>query len=107
MAYSSFYQDQRVGDFPSQNVATSLPGRLNVGPPLPGGYGHSSGGPQYPNNAFVRPPVAIMGPSDPIHLSAAEVYRQKHEVSATVRSFMYHLTLPCLGKPIQLSLNDS
>lgn len=107
MTYSSFYQDQRVGDFPSQNVAPSLTGRLNVGPPLPGGYGHSSGGPQYPNNAFVRPPVAIMGPSDPIHLSAAEVYRQKHEVSATVRSFMYHLTLPCLGKPIQLSLNDS
>ncbi|KAH6831810.1 DEAD box RNA helicase 1 [Perilla frutescens var. hirtella] len=76
-------QDLRIGDFPSQNVAPSLPGRLNVGPPLPGGYGHSPGGPQYPNNALVRPPVPMMGPSDPINQSAAEIYRQKHEVTAT------------------------
>lgn len=77
----------RTGDFPSQNVTPSLPGRLNVGPPVPGGYAHPSGAPQYPNNnAFVRPPLAMMGPSDPSNLSAAEIYRQKHEVSATVCS---------------------
>lgn len=86
---SSFYQELRIGDFPSQNVTPSLPGRLSVGPPVPGGYAHSSG-PQYPNNAFVRPPLAMMGPSDPIHLSAAEIYRQKHEVTATVCSFINH-----------------
>lgn len=79
------YQDSRIGDFPSQNVAPSLPGRLNTGPPLPGGaFGHSPGVPQYPNTASARPPVAMTGPSDPINLSAAEMYRQKHEVTATV-----------------------
>ncbi|GFP83103.1 dead-box ATP-dependent RNA helicase 40, partial [Phtheirospermum japonicum] len=78
-------QEMRIGDFPSQNVTPSHPGRLNGpgGPPLPGVYGHSSVAPPYPTNAFVRPPLAMMGPSDPMHLSAAEMYRQKHEVTAT------------------------
>ncbi|XP_042055157.1 DEAD-box ATP-dependent RNA helicase 40-like isoform X2 [Salvia splendens] len=77
-------QDPRIGDFPSPNVAPNLPGRLNVrGPPLPGGFGHSPGGHQFPNTAIVRPPVAMMGPSDSIHLSAADIYRQKHEVTAS------------------------
>ncbi|KAK6160945.1 hypothetical protein DH2020_004326 [Rehmannia glutinosa] len=78
-------QEMRIGDFPSQNVTPSLPGRFTGpgGPPLHGVHGHSSGAPPYPNNAFVRPPLAMMGPSDPTHLSAAEIYRQKHEVTAT------------------------
>ncbi|XP_042050682.1 DEAD-box ATP-dependent RNA helicase 40-like [Salvia splendens] len=77
-------QDPRIGDFPSPNVAPNLPGRLNVrGPPLPGGFGHSPSGHQFPNTAIVRPPVAMMGPSDSIHLSAADIYRQKHEVTAS------------------------
>ncbi|KAL1548251.1 RNA helicase [Salvia divinorum] len=77
-------QDPRIGDFQSPNVAPNLPGRLNVGgPPLPGGFGHSPVGHQFPNTAIARPPVAMMGPSDPIHLSAAEIYRQKHEVTAS------------------------
>lgn len=85
--YYLLCQDPRIGDFPSQNVAPSLPGRLNTGPPLPGGFGHSPGVPQYPNTAVVRPPVAMTGPSDPINLSAVEIYRQKHEVTATVCIF--------------------
>ncbi|KAL3617160.1 hypothetical protein CASFOL_038907 [Castilleja foliolosa] len=78
-------QEMRIGDFPSQNVMPSHPGRLNGpgGPPLPGVYGHSSVAPPYTTNAFVRPPLAMMGPSDPMHLSAADMYRQKHEVTAT------------------------
>ncbi|KAL0388929.1 UNVERIFIED_CONTAM: DEAD-box ATP-dependent RNA helicase 40 [Sesamum radiatum] len=78
-------QEMRIGDFPPQNATPNHPGRLNGpgGPPLHGVYGHSSGAPPYPNNSFVRPPLTMMGPSDPIHLSAAETYRQKHEVTAT------------------------
>ncbi|KAG8370581.1 hypothetical protein BUALT_Bualt14G0132000 [Buddleja alternifolia] len=78
-------QEMRIGDFPSQNVTPGLPGRLSGpgGPPLHGVYGHSSGPPPYPNNAFVRPPVPMMGPSDPSHSSEVEVYRKKHEVTAT------------------------
>ncbi|KAL6532513.1 hypothetical protein OROGR_014483 [Orobanche gracilis] len=78
-------QEMRIGDFPSQNVTPSHPARLNGpgGPPVPGSYGHSSGAPPYPNNAFVRPPLGMMGPSDSMHLSAEEIYRQKHEVTAT------------------------
>lgn len=90
---SPFCQEMRIGDFPPQNVTPSLPGNLNGpgGPPLHGAYGHSSGVPPYPNNAFVRPPSAMMGSSDPIHLSAAEIYRQKHEVTATVCTSINHL----------------
>ncbi|GER51756.1 DEAD-box ATP-dependent RNA helicase, partial [Striga asiatica] len=79
-------QEARMGDFPSQNPPHSLPGRFSGpgGPALPGVvHGHSSGAPTYPNNTFVRPPLSMMGPSDPMHLSAAEIYRQKHEVTAT------------------------
>ncbi|KAL7104735.1 hypothetical protein ACP275_07G001500 [Erythranthe tilingii] len=79
-------QEMRTtGDYPPQNVAPSLPVNMNGpgGPPLHGAYGHASVVPPYPNNNFVRPPLAMMGSSDPIHLSAAEIYRQKHEVSAT------------------------
>lgn len=49
-------------------------------------YGHATGGPPFPNNSFMRPPPGIMGPSDAnvIHLSSADVYRQTHEVTATV-----------------------
>lgn len=74
---------------------------MNTGPSLPGGFGHSPGGPQFPNTAIVRPPVAMMGPSDPIHLSAAEIYRQKHEVTASVCVLM-NQTLLYPTKRIQL-----
>ncbi|KAL3812233.1 hypothetical protein ACJIZ3_013501 [Penstemon smallii] len=76
--------EMRIGDFPSQNV-TSLPGRSSGpgGPPFHGLYGHASGAPPFPSNTFVRPPSSMMGPSDSLHLSAAEVYCQKHEVTAT------------------------
>lgn len=78
-------QEVRIGNFPSQNVMSNPPGGLNGpgGPPLHGGYGHSSVAPPYPSNTFVRPPLAMMRP-DSIHLSAADIYRQKHEVTATV-----------------------
>ncbi|GER51750.1 DEAD-box ATP-dependent RNA helicase, partial [Striga asiatica] len=79
-------QELRMGDFTSQNAPHSIPGRSNGpgGPALSGVvHGNSSGASPYPNNAVVRPPLSIMGPSDPMHLSAAEIYRQKHEVTAT------------------------
>lgn len=81
---------------------------MNVrGPPLPGGFGHSPGGHQFPSTAIVRPPVAMMGPSDSIHLSAADIYRQKHEVTASVCIFMNHLTLLFFNKANSIVSNDA
>lgn len=72
-------------DFPPQNVAINLPGQSNsrVGPPLHWNYSHATVNPPFPGNSLVWPSVK-MGPSDAIPPSAAEVYCQQHEVTATV-----------------------
>ena len=79
----------RRGDVHLQNVVPSHPGGLSgvTGPPMHDLYGHATGGPLFPNDSFTRPPPGIIGPSDAnaTHLSPADVYRQKHEVTATVR----------------------
>lgn len=83
---SSFYQEMRIGNLlPAQTGPHHLPGGFNGpgGPPFHGAHGIASGPPPFQNNAFVRPPMPLMGSSDPHNLSA-EVYRQKHEVTATV-----------------------
>ncbi|XP_031111050.1 DEAD-box ATP-dependent RNA helicase 46-like [Ipomoea triloba] len=69
--------EMRMGDITVQNPAHGFPGGYSNagGPPLHNTYGQATGGPQFPNHAQMRPPAAVMGPSD------AEDYRQKHEVS--------------------------
>uniref|UniRef100_A0A5B6ZCT1 RNA helicase n=1 Tax=Davidia involucrata TaxID=16924 RepID=A0A5B6ZCT1_DAVIN len=79
-------QEMRGSGVPLQNVTPGIAGGLNAveGPAMHNMYGHSTGGPAFPNNALMRPlPPSIMGSSDAINLSPAEVYRQKHEVTAT------------------------
>ncbi|XP_022842369.1 DEAD-box ATP-dependent RNA helicase 40 [Olea europaea var. sylvestris] len=77
-------QESRMRDFPPQNVAINLPGQSNspAGPPMHASYGHATVNPPFPGNSLVRPP-GMMGPSDAIPLSAAEIYREQHEVTAT------------------------
>lgn len=72
-----------MGEITIQNPAHGFPGGYNNagGQPLHNIYGQATGGPQFPNHAQMRPPSAIMGPSD------AEDYRQKHEVSTMVCIF--------------------
>lgn len=47
--------------------------------------GHAMG-PAFPGLTQTRPPLMTMEPSDVTNLSAVEVYRQQHEVTATVCS---------------------
>ncbi|KAK3007114.1 hypothetical protein RJ639_016183 [Escallonia herrerae] len=80
----------------SQQVDTRMSGLLhNVSPAVPAGpnsipgaalhgiYSHPAGGPPFQNNAMMRHPSGIMGSPGAGNLSAVEVYRQKHEVTAT------------------------
>ncbi|XP_057472134.1 DEAD-box ATP-dependent RNA helicase 14 isoform X2 [Actinidia eriantha] len=77
-------QEMRLSGAPLQNVTPGIPGPNSaVGPALHNIYGHATGGPALPNNALSRPPTMIMESADAINLSPAEVYRQKHEVTAT------------------------
>ncbi|KAI5650999.1 hypothetical protein M9H77_37004 [Catharanthus roseus] len=80
------HQEMR-GDFPLQSPMPNLPGVMNTvaRPSFHDMYGHGTSGPPFPSNSFMRPPAAMVGPSDanPIHLSPADVYRQTHEVTAT------------------------
>lgn len=62
----------------------------NVSPSLPGGptthnmYGQATGGPPYMNNPMMRANPAVMASPDSMNLSSVDVYRQKHDVTATV-----------------------
>lgn len=51
----------------------------SAGHSMPNIYNH---GPPFPNSAVVKPPY--VGSTDVCGLSPAEVYRQQHEVTATV-----------------------
>ncbi|KAG9151892.1 hypothetical protein Leryth_002151 [Lithospermum erythrorhizon] len=78
-------QDMRVGNVPLQNVNPTPTMNFNSSaarPPLPNMYGHAAG-PPFPNDALIRPPATMMGHADGLHQSAADAYRQSHEVTAT------------------------
>ena len=60
-------------------------------------YNHGSGGPSLSNNALMGPPH--IGASDVTNMSPVEVYRQQHEVTATV------CISSCLYSPIMCVVN--
>lgn len=74
-----------MGGPPLQNVSPAQPSGLNPRPTSHGIYNHAIGGPSFQHNPLTRPPSMVLGSPDAINLSAVEVYRQKHEVTATVR----------------------
>lgn len=57
--------------------------------------GHAMGGPgpAFPGSTQIRPPLMTMEHSDATNLSAVEVYRQQHEVTATVCSLFFVLSM--------------
>lgn len=57
--------------------------------------GHAMGGPgpAFPGPTQIRPPLMTMEHSDATNLSAVEVYRQQHEVTATVCSLFFVLSM--------------
>lgn len=85
------FQEMRISGVPFPSAAPSHTNALNSG----GGhtmrnmYNQAAGGPQFSNNATVKPPY--IGSTDVTTLSPAEVYRQQHEVTATV------CILACVG----------
>ncbi|GFZ11586.1 DEAD box RNA helicase family protein [Actinidia rufa] len=109
-AQSHFHnkEEMRLSGAPLQNVTPGIPGPNSaVGPALHNIYGHATGGPALPNNALSRPPTMIMESADAINLSPAEVYRQKHEVTATVwwrcsSSFHPFMTFEASGFPPEI-----
>ncbi|KAJ8620448.1 hypothetical protein MRB53_028977 [Persea americana] len=78
-------QEMRMGTAHPQTVTPGHMGGPNIvgGRPMTNVYNHSAGGQTFPNNAPARPSPRILGPSDLANVSAAEVYRQEHEVSAS------------------------
>lgn len=74
-----------MGGPPLQNVSPAQPSGLNPRPTSHGIYNHAIGGPSFQHNPLTIPPSMVLGSPDAINLSAVEVYRQKHEVTATVR----------------------
>lgn len=70
--------DMRSGGHPHQNLSPNIPG----GPPSHNMYGQP-GGPPFQNNAMMRPNPAVMASPDAMNLSSVDVYRQKHDVTAT------------------------
>ncbi|KDP27709.1 hypothetical protein JCGZ_19832 [Jatropha curcas] len=75
-------QEARMGGVPFQNVTPGYNGGFNsAGHNMHNMYNHAIGGPQFPNNALMRPP--FVGTSDVSNLSPAEAYCQEHEVTAT------------------------
>lgn len=47
-------------------------------------YGPPAGVPGFANSVLMRPPIVGMESSGAMSISRAEMYRQKHEVTATV-----------------------
>lgn len=48
------------------------------------GQAQAMGGPPYMNNPMMRPNPSVMASPDAMSLSSVDVYRQKHDVTATV-----------------------
>ncbi|XP_068658407.1 DEAD-box ATP-dependent RNA helicase 14-like [Aristolochia californica] len=78
-------QGMRMG-VPQQGVSSSHPGGLNsaVSHPMPDMYNHQSGaaGQPFPNVNHLRSSPRMMAPFETSNHSAADVYRQQHEVTA-------------------------
>lgn len=71
------------GGPPFQNATPGRANALNTMPgPMHNAYSQATGGPPFPNNSLVKPPYA--GPTSVTSLSPVEVYRQQHEVTASV-----------------------
>ncbi|KAJ0919274.1 putative RNA helicase [Helianthus annuus] len=80
------------GTAPHQPKLAAIPvarTQMNVTPTIPGGpvshnmYGQATGGPPFMNNAMMRPNPAVMVSPDAMNLSSVDMYRQKHDVTAT------------------------
>lgn len=62
----------------------------NVPPSFPGGptshnmYAQAAGGPPFMNNTMMMGNPAVMTSPDAMNLSSVDMYRQKHDVTATV-----------------------
>ncbi|KAA8527974.1 hypothetical protein F0562_035157 [Nyssa sinensis] len=79
-------QEMRGSGVTLQNVTPGIAGGPHAveGPAMHNMYGQATSGPAFTNSALMRPlPPTIMGSLDTINLSPVEVYRQKHEVTAT------------------------
>lgn len=75
-----------MGGVPVPNVPPGHSVGLNAvaGQAMHNTYSHATGGAGFLNNAMMRPPSMMIGSSDISTLSPADVYRQQHEVTATV-----------------------
>lgn len=69
---------------PFQNATPGRASGLNTvaGHSMHNLYNHAAGGPPFANNSLVKPPY--VGSASVSGLSPVEVYRQQHEVTATV-----------------------
>ncbi|KAG5555368.1 hypothetical protein RHGRI_012792 [Rhododendron griersonianum] len=75
--------DTRVTGGPAQNITPVFSGLNSVaGSNLQNMIGHAMG-PAFPGLTQMRSPLMTMEPSDVTNLSAVDVYRQQHEVTAT------------------------
>ena len=77
------FQELRTGGVPFQNVGPGRGAGFNADVhPNHNMYSHVTAGPPFSNNALMRPP--FIETADISNLSPVEVYRQEHEVTATV-----------------------
>lgn len=74
------FQEMKSGGPLPQNVSPNLHG----GPTSHNMYGQPTGGPQYMNNPMMRANPAVMASPDAMNLSSVDIYRQKHDVTASV-----------------------
>ncbi|KAD4385176.1 hypothetical protein E3N88_25344 [Mikania micrantha] len=71
--------EMKSGGLLQQNVSSTLPG----GPISHNMYGQATGAPPFMNNAMMRANPAVMASPDAMSLSSVDIYRQKHDVTAT------------------------
>ena len=78
-------------------------GGLNMLPqhPMPNLYSHAA----FPNPAPLRPPVGMFGSSDFPNISAADAYRQHHEVTAMVRDMSWDTLIVVTMLILLVSMN--
>ncbi|XP_071703513.1 ATP-dependent RNA helicase-like protein DB10 [Rutidosis leptorrhynchoides] len=72
-------QEMKPGGPLPQNV----PPNLHGGPASHNMYGQAAGGPPYTNNPMMRPNPAVMASPDAMNVSSVDLYRQKHDVTAS------------------------
>lgn len=79
-----FFQEMSMSGGPFQNATPGHASALNTmaGHSVHNLYSHATGGPPFPNNSLVKSPY--VGSTSVTSLTPVEVYRQQHEVTATV-----------------------